>query len=986
MTARRPRRTFGGRPTGRRTGEDLLLLPLWFLLQVPTTGTAPPGRPAAVLTWAERRAEAPAPSRAIDSLLRAIQARPADAGSRLALATLERLRGAAGAARGHLAPLARAEDPAWASAALSGLGHIEREWGSYIVADTLFLRAAEAASRAGDAALAAEAAIGRAATSFRRDGPGAALATLASAPAPPGDPRVVAQWHCERSFYSPYAGRAAESGADVAAGRRAAQAAGLRRRDALCQLALAHLLANSAAPEVWGALLDSAAATFRELQDVASIAFIRNFRGFQALLAYDHPKAHAELRLAAALADSAELPAQRAWARRHLGHLAWHLGDLPLAERELDAAIAALRAAGDEFGVVAAELARVGVLTELGRLEEARASYQHGWSYAVRTGMQVFGVWAQLGLASLDLRAGEGARAYATLVALQQGFAESGLTTVARGLEYDIGRAALLRGDLPEAERRFRRHLARDRDVSPLDRFSARSRLAEVLARRGELARAADELEAATDELEALRGSRTEPQLRLLAFQTKKGNDEPDLGFARMFHRLAAGGELERAWLLAERRRARELTDRIVLAGGTAAAGRVAAPLPEVRRALAARRAAMLAYVTGDGNQPTSAILVSAAGARVFELPPVSAGAGRFADLAEAAEGGEDGSLDSLAHEAARRLLPPALGALPAEVRTLVIVDDQGLHRVPFDLLRLPSGEAMVERFAVQHVPSATLLLALWARPARLGAGDILAFGDPFPSAGAETGPTADALYRGGETLGRLPGSAREARIVGGYARHSEVRVGRDATEAWLKRHPLERFRVIHVASHAVVGEEWASRTAIALAPGGGEDGFVTPAELAALPIAADLVVLSACRTARGMTVRGEGVLGLTAPLLAAGARAVIATGWDAPDEGMVRLSERLYDELAAGVPAGEAVRRAKLAARAAGRPAREWAAFRLMGDPFVVLPLRHPPPARWPLAAALLVLVAAYGVTVSRRGRDLMARPSENSARTIHT
>lgn len=187
------------------------------------------------------------------------------------------------------------------------------------------------------------------------------------------------------------------------------------------------------------------------------------------------------------------------------------------------------------------------------------------------------------------------------------------------------------------------------------------------------------------------------------------------------------------------------------------------------------------------------------------------------------------------------------------------------------------------------------------------------------------------------------------------------------------------------MASHAVVGEEWASRTAIALTPGEGEDGFLTPAELAALPIAADLVVLSACRTARGMTVRGEGVLGLTAPLLAAGARAVIATGWDAPDEGMVRLSERLYDELAAGVPTGEAMRRAKLAARAAGRPAREWAAFRLTGDPFVVLPLRHPPPARWPLGAALLALVAAYGVTVSRRGRDRTARPSGNSARTIH-
>jgi hypothetical protein len=954
-----------------------------LLLQALATGAAPPGHPAAILAWAERRAEAGNPSGAADSLLRIIRAAPGDMAPRFALGTLERLRSRPGAARPHLAAVAGGGDPAWAGAALAGLGHIEREWGSYLTADSLFALAAVAAHRAHDSALASEAAIGRAALAFRREGPAAALKVLDAAPPPRSDPRLVAQWHCERSFYPPYAGRAAESAADVAAGRRAARAAGLRRREALCQLATAHLLANSAAPETWGAQLDSAAATFRGLGDVASITFIHNFRGFQALLAYDHPTALAELQAAATLADSAGLPAQRAWARRHRGHLAWHLGDLPLADRELGAAIAQLTAVGDEFGVVAAELARVGVLTELGRIEEAKAAYQRGWTYSASTGMQVFGVWAQLGLASLDLRAGEGERAYATLVALQRRFASSGLTTVAQGLEYDIGRAALLRGDLAEAERRFRQHMAPGRGVSPLDRFSARSRLAEVFARRGELVRAADELDAATDELEALRASRTEPQLRLLVFQTKKGNDEPDLGFARVFRLLAAGGELERAWLLAERRRARELTDHIVRAGGAAAAGRTAARLPEVRRALAERGAAMLAYVTGEGDQPTSAILVSAAGATVSELPPVAASARLLADVTE---GAEHGGPDSVMRAAGRRILPPALGALPPEVRTLIVVDDQGLHRVPFDLIRLPSGEELVERFAIQHAPSATLLLALWARPARQGAGGLLAIGDPFPAPGAEAGPVGEALYRGGEPLGRLPGSAREARLVGGYARDAEIRIGRGATESWFKQQPLGRYRVIHVASHAVVGEEWASRTAVALAPGGGEDGFLTPAELAVLPLDADLVVLSACRTARGMTVRGEGVLGLTAPLLAAGARAVIATGWDAPDRGMVWVAERLYDELAAGFPVGEALRRAKLAARAAGRPAREWAAFRLTGDPFLVLPLSRPRKPWWPLAASGLLLLGAYGVTVSRRGAERSARPSENSARTIHS
>jgi hypothetical protein len=960
-----------------------VFLPLLVLLQVQAPGGGAVGGPAATLAWVETRAEAPGAGRAADSLRALLRTQPGDPAVRLGLGTLERLAGRIDSARAHLAALAGGPQDAWASAGLTGLGFIEREHGSYLGADSLFAAAAVRARLAGDPSLASEAAVGLAAMAFRRDGPAAALEVLGQSPPPPSDPRLVARWRCERAFYSPYAGLAAESAADVAAGRRAARASGLRRRDALCQIAAAHLLANSAAPGAWSPLLDSAEATARAFADAEGIAFINNFRGFQALLAYDHSEAYRRLRTAAAVADSAGLPLQRAWARRHFGHLAWHLGDLSLAERELGTAIGAFTAAGDWFAVIATELVRVGVLTELGRVADARQAYERGWAYAARTGMQVFGAWAGLGLAALDLRGGEPARAEAAFVALQHSFEASGLTTAARGLDYEIGRAALARGDLAEAERRFRRHLAPSGEVSPLDRFSARSRLAEVHAGRGQLARAAAELEGATDELEALRASRTEPQLRLLAFQTKKGNDEGDLGFARLFSALAGGGELERAWLLAERRRARELTDRLLVAGGSPGARAGARPLAEVREALARRNAALVAYVTGEGTQPTAAVVVSARGVSVSALDPISTLAPLLARVTDVAE---QGASDSVLGEAGRRLLPPGLEALPPEVRTLLIVDDQGLHRLPFDVLRLPSGAALVERFAVTHVPSATLLLALWERSADREGGDLLAIGDPFPAAGGGAGATAEALYRGGDTLGRLPGSAREARLVGRFGSRSEVRVGRAATEAWLKREPLDRFRVIHLATHAVVGEEWSSRTAIALAPGSGEDGFLTPAELAELPIAADLVVLSGCRTARGMSVRGEGVLGLTAPLLSAGARGVLATGWDVPDQPMARLADRLYRELAEGVPVGEALHRTKLAARAEGRPVREWAAFRLTGDPFLLAPVRRPRPAWWPLAAAGLAVIGAYGVMLSGRRREGTTRPSERIARTDHS
>jgi CHAT domain-containing protein len=78
------------------------------------------------------------------------------------------------------------------------------------------------------------------------------------------------------------------------------------------------------------------------------------------------------------------------------------------------------------------------------------------------------------------------------------------------------------------------------------------------------------------------------------------------------------------------------------------------------------------------------------------------------------------------------------------------------------------------------------------------------------------------------------------------------------------------------LSTHALVDDRALGRTA--LAPGPSGSGLVTPGELAGLRLDADMVVLSACRTAGGVVVDGEGIQRLTAALLAAGARSVVAT------------------------------------------------------------------------------------------------------------
>jgi CHAT domain-containing protein len=249
--------------------------------------------------------------------------------------------------------------------------------------------------------------------------------------------------------------------------------------------------------------------------------------------------------------------------------------------------------------------------------------------------------------------------------------------------------------------------------------------------------------------------------------------------------------------------------------------------------------------------------------------------------------------------------------------------------------------------------PSASVVVALWARrpnPAAASALRLLAFGDPVVTA-ARAGhdndlPRAVVAAAGG--LPRLPGAAREARAVARYAPAADVRLGRDASAAFLKHSDLRAYRVLHFATHAIVDERSISGTALALAPGGGESGFVGPGDLAALRLDADLVVLSACSSAGGVLVGGEGVQGLTSPVLQAGTRSLVATGWLLRDKDAVPFIESFYDALARGLPVVDALHNAKLEALRRGEPPRVWAAFFAIGDPLVTVPLRAPPPRRW--------------------------------------
>ena len=74
-----------------------------------------------------------------------------------------------------------------------------------------------------------------------------------------------------------------------------------------------------------------------------------------------------------------------------------------------------------------------------------------------------------------------------------------------------------------------------------------------------------------------------------------------------------------------------------------------------------------------------------------------------------------------------------------------------------------------------------------------------------------------------------------------------------------------------------------------------------------------ELVVLSACRTGIGKTIRGEGVFSLARGFAAAGVPATVTTLWQVDDKATYALTEAFYKHLSAGLCKDEAMQLAKL-------------------------------------------------------------------------
>ena len=291
-------------------------------------------------------------------------------------------------------------------------------------------------------------------------------------------------------------------------------------------------------------------------------------------------------------------------------------------------------------------------------------------------------------------------------------------------------------------------------------------------------------------------------------------------------------------------------------------------------------------------------------------------------------------------------LLTPVVERLAGR---LAVVAGGALEYIPFAALPLPAApqRPLVVEHEIVRLPSASVLAALRERAAGLTPpqGLLAVFADPvFDRDDQRLGRTRGPSTTQPSGFNRLPHSRREAEDIRHLAEtHGEGSVlaalGFDAHRQRVLKGGLADYRILHFATHGVLHADHPELSSLVLsryhADGSPREERLPLHEIYSLRLAADLVVLSACRSALGEEVRGEGLLGLPRGFLYAGAARVLVSLWNVHDESTADLMARFYRYLLVDdMSPAAALRAAQLSMLAEPRYApAQWAAFVVQGD-----------------------------------------------------
>jgi CHAT domain-containing protein/tetratricopeptide (TPR) repeat protein len=250
-------------------------------------------------------------------------------------------------------------------------------------------------------------------------------------------------------------------------------------------------------------------------------------------------------------------------------------------------------------------------------------------------------------------------------------------------------------------------------------------------------------------------------------------------------------------------------------------------------------------------------------------------------------------------------LITPVRAALPRPGALLTIVPHGPLAALAFAGLQDERGRYLLEDYALHYAPSGTALqFTAGKRRTDSRTGHVLMVADPVP-------PTLSTLDR---PLPRLPGARAESRAIAALMPRARVtRLEGAVARERAVREASHGKAVLHFATHAIVRDDdpFSSFLALGRTPDE-DDGLLTAQEIYRLHLDADLVVLSACRSAGGR-VTGDGLATFARAFIYAGAPSIVASLWDVADEPTNRLLPEFYRAWLRGASKARALRAAQL-------------------------------------------------------------------------
>jgi CHAT domain-containing protein/tetratricopeptide (TPR) repeat protein len=327
------------------------------------------------------------------------------------------------------------------------------------------------------------------------------------------------------------------------------------------------------------------------------------------------------------------------------------------------------------------------------------------------------------------------------------------------------------------------------------------------------------------------------------------------------------------------------------------------------------------------------------------------------------------GSSELAAAELSRMILGPVAAELGR--KRLAIVSDGVLQYAPFGALPTPdaAGAAFKQRpLIVDHevvsLPSASVLATMRREMSERSraARTVAVFSDPVfnpddprvkqartgkEKANGDESKTESDLVRSAKETGltsfeRLIHTRKEAEAIVALAPPEQGFKALDftASRATVMNAGLDQYRIVHFATHGLLNSRSPELSGIALSlvdeAGRDQEGFLRAYEIYNLKLNAELVVLSACSTALGKEIKGEGLAGLTRGFMYAGTPRVIASLWNVRDEATAELMKRFYRNMLTGKSSpAAALREAQISMWREPRWAAPyyWAGFVLQGE-----------------------------------------------------